>query len=65
LAEEKLGGNQQKLLIIESLMEILNFRVVCYYLTNLQSCDQKYNLNVINIYEEKYHQFLDMIYYKI
>ena len=44
-------------------MDILNFRIniVCHYFTNLQSCDQKYNLNVINIYEEKYHQFLDMI----
>jgi hypothetical protein len=28
-------GNKQKLLIFESLTDTLNFRTVCYYLTNL------------------------------
>jgi hypothetical protein len=33
--DEKLCGNKQKLLIFESLTDTLNFRTVCYYLTNL------------------------------
>jgi hypothetical protein len=35
LADEKLCGNKQKLLIFESLTDTLNFRTVCYYLINL------------------------------
>ena len=35
LADEKLCENKQKLLIFESLTDTLNFRTVCYYLTNL------------------------------
>ena len=60
-SRRKLYGNQQFILIIESLTDTLNIRIACYYLINLEKLTlSKSNSNMMNIYEKgtlRWHKY--------